>query len=172
MLRIEAPDAVDLEDVPLEERIVIADHLDVRFDGRLGAVQSLPVATGVDCAGWVSGVLVAILHSGGQSWLVDNVVLDIVVQPIALDPAEPETVFVSNAVAVASFYSTTQAPALSVVPWSGRWTSRVRVVVQTFNEDTEGTEPLLATLSVWLVGRKQRVCPEAVADAAWGRTEA
>lgn len=141
---------VDPEDVALGETIWIARQLQVAFDGAAGTVQTMVLASGIDCSEIVTACLVVILHAR-SAWALDTE-LQVVLQQVELDPLEPEVEFVGMDVAGADFFDSERYPQLELAPL-GSVPPRVRAVFKWVQTDP-AAGPQTATLSVGLVVRR------------------
>ncbi|MBL9021982.1 MAG: hypothetical protein JNL21_07260 [Myxococcales bacterium] len=133
----------------------ILSKTDTSWDGRLGAFQEIPVATGVDSSAWVSGVLLAKLHAK-NAWANTSTKLIVQVKNIMLVPEEPDVVYVSSATPVASVefvQGTDNAPALKLAQFTGPIGPMLQVILRWEQGSTAAGAAQTASVSVDLVGR-------------------
>lgn len=133
----------------------IINKTDTSWDGRLGAFQEIPVATGIDSSAWVSGALVTKLHAK-NTWANTSTKLIVQVKNIMLVPEEPDIVYVSSASPVASaefVHCTDNAPALKVVAFTGVIGPMLQVILRWEQGSSAGAGAQTASISIDLVGR-------------------
>jgi hypothetical protein len=135
--------------------IPILGKTEVAYEGRVaaGVFQDVPIAVGVDSSEFVSGLLLAKLHTK-NTWSASGV-LRILAQNIMLVPEEPDVVYLSTATAVAevTFSNSDVAPALKLTPFTGVIGPMLRILLRWDQGATAWTGTQTASISIDLVGR-------------------
>lgn len=141
--------------VPIVRREVLA------FDGRAsGTTQRITLASAVDVSAWVSGAFVTILHAknawltaGGGNTSGQAVFL---VENVAVDPTEPDVMYVDESRMVASsstITATTTAPRLDQAAFVPPFGPSARVSVRFTQGAAAAASAQTLAVSIYLVGR-------------------
>jgi hypothetical protein len=134
--------------------VSVIGKTDFSFDGRAsGSVQSVVLAAGIPTVDWVSGVLVARLHTRGT--FSASARATILVENISIVPEEPQTIFADTAAPLASvqYVAGTLAPNLGVVAFVGAIGPMVQVRL-IFDQQGTAAAAQTFSISVDLIGRQ------------------
>jgi hypothetical protein len=152
-MMLSAPEGVDPVDVSLEERVDVVRMQSFSLDTRSDQTQDWPIAVGIDATSWASAVLVVIVHRIG-AWESDTR-LQIVVDPIDLDPDDPKQIFLGPTVGSVVLSASSKPETCHAANLAAPWGKYLRVALRPEQRTIEATAEQTCTLTVLLIGRRQ-----------------